>query len=294
MEHQTCVRICPVFQTLRCCVIAWQSHPWYKHDHGGGESSPRPKREKPNYERRRESNMMSELKHLPQVVQNNISAYASGLRETGGDAVRSLILFGRVLDASFDVEHQAIRNIVVLDRVDLDLLRRIGQAGTRWGGLGMTAPLVMTPDYIKSSLDTFPLELLDIQMRHKTVFGDDPFDALSFEEGHVRLQCERDLKTVLIGMRQGLLATGGDDRRLGSVETDVGEGMLRTLRGLLWLRGKKERCATPALLDEVSRSFECDLPGIRKALDPNEHHDYEAFQQLYRDVEALGALVDAW
>ncbi len=236
---------------------------------------------------------MPELKHLPQSVRNHIDAYVQGLRDIGGDAIKSVTLFGRVLDTSFDVNHQAIRNVLVVEKVELDLLRRIGEAGTRWGRLGVTAPLVMTPTYISQSLDTFSLEMLDIHMRHKTVFGADPFVDLSFEDDHVRLQCERELKTVLIGMRQGLLASTGNKRLLGSVETDVGEGLLRTLRGLLWLRGKKERIETPVVLDEVERLFDQKLPGIRKALDPKERRDFETFQSLYRDVEALGAAVDA-
>lgn len=236
---------------------------------------------------------MPELKHLPQIVRNHIDAYVQGLREIGGDAIQSVTLFGRVLDASFDVDHQAIRNVLIVEKVELDLLRRIGQSGARWGKLGVTAPLVMTPTYISLSLDTFSLEMLDIHMRHKTVFGEDSFADLSFEDDHVRLQCERELKTVLIGMRQGLLASSGNQRLLDSVETDVGEGLLRTLRGLLWLRGKKERLATPAVLDEVERLFEKKLSGIRTALDPNKQRDFETFQSLYRDVEALGAAVDA-
>ncbi len=238
--------------------------------------------------------MMPELQHLPQAVQNHINAFTEGLREVGGDAIRSVTLFGRVLDAAFDVKHQAIRSVLVVDKIDLDLLRRISQKGVRWGKLGVTAPLVMTPNYIKSSLDTFPLEMLDIQMRHKTLFGEDLFEDLSFEDDHIRLQCERELKTVLIGMRQGLLASAGDDKRLGSIETDIGEGLLRTLRGLLWLRGKKERSATPVVLDEVERLLACTVSGIRQALDPNKHHNYAGFQLLYRDVESLGAAVDAW
>lgn len=243
--------------------------------------------------RQDEPKTMPNLKHLPKTVQNNIETYAEGLRDLGAGAVRSLTLFGRVLDAAFDVERHPIRNVVVLAQVDLDFLRRIAQEGARWGGLGVTAPLVMTPDYIRSSLDTFPLELLDIHLRHLTCFGDDPFHDVSFQDGDVRLQCERELKTVLIGMRQGLLASGGDARRLGQIETDVGEGLLRTLRGLLWLRGRRDRVTTPVLLDEVERLRGSAIPGVRRALDPNDVHDYEAFQLLYRDVESLGAVADA-
>jgi len=227
------------------------------------------------------------------VVCSNIDELCGLMSGFVGANLRSLTLFGRVLDASFDVERHPIRSVLIVDKVDLHQLRRVGEDGVRLGRLGFCAPLVMTPAYIDASRDTFPLELVDIQLRHVTILGDDSFTGLAFEDTHIRLQCERELKTVLIGLRQGLLASAGDERRLGGVATEVGEGLVRTLRGLLWLRGTREYLTVSSLLDGVERSFERGLAGIRKALDPNEHHGWDAFQDLYRDVEALGAIVDA-
>ncbi len=235
----------------------------------------------------------SELGHLPKVVRSNIDEYGGLMSRLVGANFRSVTIFGRVLDASFDVGRHPIRSILVVGEVDLQQLRRISEDGVRLGRLGFSAPFVMTPDYIGASRDTFSIELLDIQLKHVTILGDDLFTGLTFDDGHIRLQCERELKTVMIGLRQGLLASAGDKRRLDSVETQVGEGLIRTLRGLLWLRGTKEYLPISGLLDETEKSFERRVPGIRKAIDPNEHHGWDAFQELYRDVEALGAIVDA-
>jgi len=235
----------------------------------------------------------SKLKHLPVTVRKHIEEYVALLVELGGDKVDSVTLFGRVLDASFDVAAQPIRNILVTEAIDLNLLRRIGEHGRKLGGYGLSAPLVMTPEYIGRSLDTFALELLDIQMRHATVQGHDRFDGLEFKESDIRLQCERELKSVLIGLRQGLLASTGDERRLKGLEVDVGEGLVRVLRGMLWLNGEREYLATPALLDAMEQKLGGKLAGLRAALDANEHHDWEQFQLLYADVEALGAMADA-
>jgi len=234
-----------------------------------------------------------ELGHLPKVVRGNIDEYGGLMSRLVGTDFRSVTIFGRTLDASFDVERHPIRSILVVGAIDLQQLRRISEDGVRLGRLGFSAPLVMTPEYISASLDTFPLELLDVQLRHVTILGDDVFTGLTFDDAHIRLQCERELKTVLIGLRQGLLASAGDERRLDGVETQVAEGLIRTLRGLSWLRGTRAYLPMSGLLDEVERSFDRSVTGIRRALDPNEHHGWDAFRELYRDVEALGAIVDA-
>jgi len=235
----------------------------------------------------------TELRHLSQMVRGGVDEYAAMMDQLTGPEPVSVTLFGRVLDPSFDVERHPIRSVLVVPKIELEPLRRIGGEGTRLGRLGFCAPLVMTPAYIAASRDTFPLELLDIQLRHVTVLGKDEFDALVFEDAHIRLQCERELKTVLIGLRQGLLASAGDDRHLEALAAQVGEGLIRTLRGLLWLRATRTYLPLSGLLDEVERTFERKLGGIRKALDPNELHGWDVFQELYADVEALGAIADA-
>ena len=78
----------------------------------------------------------------------------------------------------------------------------------------------MTPDYIRSSVDTFPLELIEIQQMHLTLFSEVSFDELTFQDGHVRLQCERELKALLIGLRQVLLASAGEEKFIGVLEVE--------------------------------------------------------------------------
>ena len=102
----------------------------------------------------------------------------------------------------------------------------------------IAAPLIMTPEYIDASVDVFPLEFIEIQQRHFCVFGPDHFEGLSFDHTHVRLQCERELKTLLISMRQALLSAAGHEKLFKTIEADVADRLMRTLRGLLWLHEK--------------------------------------------------------
>ena len=220
--------------------------------------------------------------------------YAKFVRELTGSNGKALTLFGAVLAGNFDVKRHVARSVVVLERVDLAMLRRLAERGAKLGKAGIAAPLVMTPVYIRSSLDTFPLELIDIQQHHVTLFGEDHFNDLSFQDGHVRLQCEREFKVALISLRQGLLAAAGRDRFLGGVEVDIGEGLMRTLRGMLWLKGQKEPRPAGEVLTEVEKLTDRKLSGIRTALDPAEAHGWNEFEALYHDVEALQEVVDAW
>ena len=180
------------------------------------------------------------LANITHSMQEPIQRYSERVRELGKDNSLALIVFGAIVAGTFNPRFHTARSVVVLQTIDLEMLRALANEGTKLGKSSIAAPLIMTPDYIRASVDTFPLEFLEIQQRHMCVFGSDYFESLSFNETHIRLQCERELKTMLIGMRQGLLAAAGREKLFGTIEADVADRLMRTLRGLLWLHGQRE------------------------------------------------------
>jgi len=152
----------------------------------------------------------------------------------------------------------------------------------------------MTPGYIKGSLDTFPLELIEIQQCYGVLWGENYFKDLSFNENHVRLQAERELKTILIGMRQGLLASSGQEKLIKRLELDVADRLVRTLRGLLWVQGKSESLSAQEVVLEIEKILEKPLPGVKNALLTQRPHGWKEFQNLYRDIETVGQFIDLW
>lgn len=231
---------------------------------------------------------------IAESMRRPIQDYSDLIKQHAGNRAQSLTLFGAIISDSFDPSRHTARSVLVLDAVDLALLRKIALQGAKLGKARISAPLVMTPKYIKSSLDTFPVELIEISQHHLTLFGEDCFADLSFDNSHIRLQCERELKTILIGLRQGLLAAAGREKFISAVETDIGEALMRTLRGMLWLKGIKEAKPAAEVLSEVEKIADRKLSGVRNALDTSAHHGWEEFERLYRDVEALGEIANGW
>lgn len=234
------------------------------------------------------------LEGIPETMRAPVSRYAKKLRELAGDNARSLTLFGAIAAGAFNPRSHTARSVFVVGAVDLDMLKQLARQGPRLGKARIAAPLVMTPEYIAESLDTFPLEFLEIAQRHVCVFGEDYFRELSLQAADVRHQCERELKTIQIGMRQALLAAAGRDKALTTVEVDVGERLLRSLRGLLWLHG--DTVAKPAqdVVTAVEEGIQRKLPGVRGSIDDRSDHGWEEFETLYADVDALRNVIDAW
>jgi hypothetical protein len=234
------------------------------------------------------------LERVGEPMREPLRQYTTLLRELAGPHASALTLFGAIVAGSFDPSRHTARSVFILDAVDLSMLRQLSLHGPALGKTHIAAPLVMTPGYIEASLDTFPLELIEIHQMHLTIFGEDFFENLSFEDVHVRLQCERELKTILIGLRQGLLAAAGRDKFISALETDITEALTRTLRGLLWIKDQREAKPAAQVVEEIEEKIDRKLPGVRRALDSAADHGWEEFKTLYHDVEVLGEIADAW
>lgn len=234
------------------------------------------------------------LSAVDPAMREPLRRYAERLRLHAGDKALSLTLFGAVASSPFDASRQTASNVLVLESVDLGVLRNLAAEGHDFGGMAIAAPLVMTPVFIRASLDTFPLELMEIKQRRLVLFGDDYFASLEFQPEHVRLQCERELKTLAIGIRQGLVTSAGRDKDLARIAAQSSGGLVRTLRGLLWLKEMEGPQTGAALAAEVSRLVGRPLSGAREALASPERVGWRELQALYEDVDALGHFADAW
>ncbi|MHC4236096.1 MAG: hypothetical protein ACYSUQ_13350, partial [Planctomycetota bacterium] len=110
--------------------------------------------------------MAEELAGLDRITESlrlPIRQYAGLVRDIAGPNAGALTLFGPVVAGVFDPKRHAVKSVLVLKAVDLSILRRLAEHGAKLGKARISAPLIMTPQYIKASLDTFPLELLEIQ-----------------------------------------------------------------------------------------------------------------------------------
>ncbi len=217
------------------------------------------------------------------AIQENVQI----IQETLGSSLVSVILYGEAVTGGFDRRRHAVRSVAVVQKVELPMLRRLAEQGLRLGRGHMCAPLVVTLPYVQESLDTFPLEWLEIQQQGVAVVGTDLFAGLVLEPGDVRLQCEREVKQIFMGLRQALLAVTGKERAVAHIESVASDNLMRVLRGVLWLRGRREHLAAGAVLQEIEKLLGVKFEGIRAAMDHSARHDWKEFDQLYADVEIL-------
>ena len=68
----------------------------------------------------------------------------------------------------------------------------------------------MDKDEWFNSCDVYPIEYSDIKDRYKILYGENSIDCLTIEKKDLRLQCEQEVKSLLIRLRQTYLAKAPD------------------------------------------------------------------------------------
>jgi len=225
------------------------------------------------------------IDQLTSGMQEPVKRFVLRVQELAGSNCLAITSFGAIATPAFDPRN---------NNIDLPMLRELAKDGVKLGKAKIAAPLIMTPVYIEGSLDTFPLEFLEIQQCHLCLAGPDHFSDLSFDASHIRLQCERELKTILIAMRQGLLAAAGREKMFGTMESDIAERLMRTLRGLLWLHDQKDYLAAIQVVGHIEHETERSLPAIRGTLQDLRQHGWEDFMRLYEEIDGLKTIADKW
>jgi hypothetical protein len=237
---------------------------------------------------------LTELKSIPAELREPLRQFAVRIKQLCGDNALAWALHGPIVAGAFDKERHTVRSVLVLKTIDLEQLRALANESDDHRDARLAVPLVMTPEFLAASQDTFPLELIEIQQQYHVVFGEDHFAALKFDDQHVRMQCERELKVLSIGLRQGLLASGGKQRYLKGFQQDWADGLLRTLRGMLWLKGQKEGLPSDRVLEQVEQRIGRSLDGVRRGLRADSSTGWDGFKSLAVDFEVLGTAVNDW
>jgi predicted nucleotidyltransferase len=176
--------------------------------------------------------------------------FARDLAEVYGSGIRSVVLYGSAAREQFHQGSSDLNVLVLFRQLDAGVIRRGSSLARRWVEQGNPPPLLLSEDELRRSLDIFAIEYSDIRDAHRVLHGDDPFADLEIRSEHLRLQCERELKSALIQLREWYLLTAGEPDELGNLLRRSISTLLVLFRTVLRLSGD----AVPPAAEEVVRA----------------------------------------
>jgi hypothetical protein len=238
-------------------------------------------------------------KTLAPAIGGRYLPFMQEVMNSAGGQIHSIHVSGSALTEGFDPKRSDIHSVIVLQQMDLDFLKLLAPLGKKYGKKGIAAPLIMTPDYISSSLDVFPIEFLDLKLLHQTIQGEDLLQNLEIGMTDLRQQCERELKSRLIGLRQEYLSAAGDRKILADGFNHAFSRYLPLFRGVILLFGSQPAIDPAAVLDQLREASKVDLSIFQSIFQAHRKRQNLSMAQLntiftncYQALEQLGKLVD--
>lgn len=239
------------------------------------------------------------LAKLNPVAREKIKPFLEEILNKYLGKIHSIQITGTCITDDFDIKRSDVNSIFVLKEMDLKFLELLAPLGKKYGKNKVAAPLIMTPEYIEKSLDVFPVEFLNFKLIHATAFGDDIFENIEINRMDLRHQCERELKTKLIWLRQGYISSLGNRKILTESFVNSISGYIPLFRGIIVLLGKEPPVKQVEVITALAEASGISTDVFAKVL--KEKHEKiklsieelnTIFEDYYAAIEKLGEIVD--
>ena len=156
-------------------------------------------------------------------------------------------------------------------------------------------PFFLTIKHIETSQDVFPLEFLNMKSAYTLVYGKDFLKDININMGNLRLECEQQLKGLLIRFYQIFIELGDDRKKLRSIVNSSLDVVFGVFVGILFLKNNKYFVNQCEILEELERTFNIDktaLMDVLKRREKNEYYDHESLNKYIRKLQEIAYIVD--
>lgn len=233
----------------------------------------------------------------PAEVVADARRWLEGPRRALGAEFVAAYLHGSVLTRGFDRARSRINVLVVARHLSrLELLDQLAAAIPDPHKPPHVEGMFLTRGQIERSLDSFPIEWLDIQERHLRIDGEDVFGQLDIPREALRMQLEHELRGKHIQLRQAYLFGRPAERaRLLSVASSSFAALFRTI---LRLNGETPPADNGRVVERLAELYQLsaqDLLGAhlqRVGGKASAAVTHERFQRFLLGIEKLIDAVD--
>lgn len=237
----------------------------------------------------------------PQTPEEIFQPFQKDMLETFPGEVEAIYLFGSGARGDFDPKRSDINFLVILSDEGMEHLERAANVVRRWQKHGVAVPLFLTRDYVNTSLDSFPIEFLNIKLAHKLVYGEDFISRLEINKEPLRLQCEEQTKSKLLHLRAGVLSTWDQKRSLEAFLTMTVPTFLSLFRVLLALHDHQPPKDAREVLKDTAELYHLDeavfekLAALRsKSYKMNLGALQSLAKSLIAQIKYLSEFIDQW
>jgi predicted nucleotidyltransferase len=233
------------------------------------------------------------------VAEKQINEFISRLRVSSGENLESVILYGSAADGEFHPDFSNINLLCVLRKSSFPALTAIAPTVAWWTKQKHHEPLILTREELESSTDVFSIELLDMQHRHRVLFGADVLSGLKIPMHLHRAQLEYELREKLILLRERLLLSANNKKQLWELMLHSLSTFTTLFRHGLIALGVTPPKTKRETIQELAARIRFDASAFLQLLDIREHKAEtkrfdvaDVFSRYLAAVQQVTAAVD--
>lgn len=187
---------------------------------------------------------MFHFEKLNTNIQNKIRRYTQDLAKLHPDNLKCVALYGDIISSGYHKDIP-IKILAVFNTLELKTLKKSRTLVVKGLKHNIIAPLMLTEEHMKSSVDVFPIDFSDLCSRHYILWGHNIFEGIEVDLSLLRLECEQQLKGKLIRLRQSYLEGAKNDTQTRNLMRDSLLSFLPLFEALLHLKANKEVAMLP-------------------------------------------------
>lgn len=230
------------------------------------------------------------------MMETKLGELVSRLKEAAGKNLESVVLYGSAASGTFrpgTSDLNVLCTLVTIDVRELQLLAPVVQWWTQEEK--EPTPLFFLIEELQCSTDVFPIESLDIKRAHRVLYGTDPVASLEIPMNLHRVQVERDLRLLLLRLRQHVLHAGRNEIEFTTTLKKTASASLTLLRHTLLAFGEEPPAEPHALFERIAAITGADAHAFQTAHDFHEGRELteDSFAAYDHYIHALEKVVNA-
>lgn len=182
----------------------------------------------------------------------------------------SIVLYGSILTEEFVERYSNINVLIVLKSADIQLIKEVEHVINTFK-FRVISPIFMTEDYIQKSLDTFPIEYLDIKENYELLFGNDIVKDFKIDFKNLRFQCEFELKAKLLMLKNQYIKLLYDKVELENLLFKSFNSILHIMRNVLRLKNITTPYEKIEILRQMALELQIPITVWKKILEAKTH-----------------------
>lgn len=216
----------------------------------------------------------------------NLDKLVESLKKELGENLTSIIAFGS--QANVEDAKNNLNIMIVTNTLSAENLYAISKPIQKWVKAKNPIPVIMNKDEWYSSFDVYAIEYSDIKGNYRLIYGEDLVQSISINKYFLRLECEAELKSLLLKYKNNFLMNIRSDKEMKKLLSHVIKTLLVIFRSVLRLHD----CAVPYravdIIEFVSNYLNFNkIVMLKLAKVKYEGDDYTKQELMYIEAELV-------